>query len=126
MTTMEETGVATQVFRVYIKATPQAIWDAITQPEWTQRYGAGGAVEVDLRPGGAYRAFTTEAMRAHGEKLGFDIPDVVIDGEVIEADEPRRLVQTWRMLADPATAAEAFTRLTWEIAGGDDGVSRLT
>ena len=42
MTTMTETNVATQVYRVYIKATPEAIWDAITKPEWTQRYGYGG------------------------------------------------------------------------------------
>ena len=40
-----------QVYRVYIKATPEAIWDAITKPEWTDRYGYGGRVEVDLRPG---------------------------------------------------------------------------
>ena len=126
MTTMEETGVAAQVYRVYIKASPQAIWDAITKPEWTERYGAGGSVEYDLRPGGVYRAFPSEAMRAHGAKIGYEIPDVVIDGEVIEVDPPRRLVQTWRMLADPAMAGETFTRLTWEIEGGDDGVSRLT
>jgi len=42
----------TQVYRVYIKATPQAIWDAITQPEWTERYGYGGRGEWELRPGG--------------------------------------------------------------------------
>ena len=46
--------------------------------------------------------------------------------EVIEADPPRRLVQTWRMLMDPTTAAEGFTRLTYEIAEGQGGVSKLT
>jgi uncharacterized protein YndB with AHSA1/START domain len=40
---------------VYIRATPEAIWDAITKPEWTGRYGYGGRAEYDLRPGGAYR-----------------------------------------------------------------------
>ena len=40
MTTLEEaTLTTTQVYRVYIKATPEAIWDAITKPEWTERYG---------------------------------------------------------------------------------------
>ena len=34
-----DTMTATQVYRVYIKATPERIWDAITKPEWTQRYG---------------------------------------------------------------------------------------
>ena len=42
-----------QVHRVYIKATPEAIWDAITKPEWTERYGYAARVEYDLRPGGA-------------------------------------------------------------------------
>ena len=43
------TNVATtQVYRVWIKATPQAIWDAITKPEWTERYGYGGIAEFDL------------------------------------------------------------------------------
>jgi uncharacterized protein YndB with AHSA1/START domain len=51
---------------------------------------------------------------------------VIIDGEVIEADPPRRLVQTWRALFDPETAAEGFRRLTWEIEDGGPGISRLT
>jgi uncharacterized protein YndB with AHSA1/START domain len=120
MTTMTETNVTTQVYRVYIKATPQAIWDAITKPEWTERFGYGGRVEYQLRPGGAYRAFTSEEMRAHGA------PELAIDGEVIEADPPRKLVQTWRMLMDAGMAAEGFTRLTYEIAERDGGLSRLT
>jgi len=51
---------------------------------------------------------------------------VVIDGEIVEAEPPNRLVQTWRMLMDPDTAAEGFTRLTYEIAEGKGGVSKLT
>ena len=58
--------------------------------------------------------------------MGFSTPDVMVDGEVIEADPPRRLVQTWRMLMDQETAAEGFTRLTYEIEEGKGGVSRLT
>ena len=42
-----------QRYRVYIKATPQAVWDALTRPEWTVRYGYAPLVEYDLRPGGA-------------------------------------------------------------------------
>jgi uncharacterized protein YndB with AHSA1/START domain len=117
---LTETTVTTQVYRVYIRATPEAIWDAITRPEWTEKYGYGGAVEYDLRPGGAYRALTSEAMRAHGA------PDVAVDGEVIEADPPRRLVQTWRMVMDPEMAAEGFTRLTHEIEPIEGGVTKLT
>jgi uncharacterized protein YndB with AHSA1/START domain len=120
MTTMTETNVTTQVYRVYIKATPQAVWDAITRPEWTERFGYGGRSEYELRPGGTYRGWTSPEMRAHGA------PDLAVDGEVIEADPPCKLVQTFRLLMDADIAAEGFTRLTYEIAERDGGLSRLT
>ena len=82
-----------------------------------RRYGYGGSVEYDLRPGGAYRAHASEEILAAGA------PEVVVDGEVIEADPPRKLVQTWRMLMDPDMAAEGFTRLTYEIEPADGGVT---
>ncbi len=127
MTTETEARTTTQVYRVYIKATPQAIWDAITTPEWSERYGYGGRVEYDLRPGGAYRAYASDDMKkARAEMGGGPTPDVIVDGEVVESDPPRRLVQTWRMLMDPETEAEGFTRLTYEIAETNAGVSRLT
>ena len=127
MTTQAPPTVTTQVYRVYIKATPQAIWEAITSPEWSQRYGYGGFVEFDgFTPGSAYRARPSEEMRQAGAAMGFPVPDVVIDGEVIDADPPWRLVQSFRMLMDPDTASEGFTRLTYEIVEGKGGVSRLT
>jgi uncharacterized protein YndB with AHSA1/START domain len=126
MTTRTEPGTTTQVYRIYIKATPQAVWDAITRPEWTEKYLYEARVDYDLRPGGAYRAYPSDAMRLHGEEMGYPIPDVVADGEVIEADPPRKLVQTWRMLMDPGMAAEGFTRLTWEIEETQGGISKLT
>lgn len=52
-----------QKYRVYIQATPAAIWEAITRPEWTQRYGYAPLVDYDLRTGGAFRAFANEGMR---------------------------------------------------------------
>ncbi len=126
MSTTTETALTTQVYRVYIKATPQAIWDAITKPEWTERYGYGGRSEYDLRPGGSYQAFASEAMKKAGAEMGFPTPDVIVDGEVVEADPPRKLVQTWRMLMDPDMASEGFTRLTYEISETKGGVSKLT
>jgi uncharacterized protein YndB with AHSA1/START domain len=120
MTSMIETAVTTQVYRVYIKATPEAIWDAITKPEWTEKYGYKGRAEYELRPGGAYRAFATEAMVSMGA------PEVVVDGEVVEADPPRKLVQTWRAMWDPELVAEGFTRVTWEIEEEDGGFAALT
>jgi len=120
MTTMTEATVTTQIYQVYIRATPQAIWDAITAPEWTQRYGYRSPAEYDLRPGGAYRGLATEEMKAYGG------PDVVVDGEVLEVDPLHRLVQTWRALWDPELVAEGFRRLTWEIEEGEGGVTKLT
>jgi uncharacterized protein YndB with AHSA1/START domain len=120
METTAETKVTTQVYRVYIKAPAQAIWDAITKPEWTERYGYGGRGEYDLRPGGTFRALTSEVMRSAGA------PDVAVDGEVIESNPPRKLVLTWRMVMDPTMAAEGFTRLTYEIEEGKTGVTKLT
>jgi uncharacterized protein YndB with AHSA1/START domain len=116
---MTETMVTTQVHRVFINATPEQIWDAITRPEWTEKYGYKTREEYDLRPGGTYKAFANQGMKDYGS------PDIVVEGEVIEADPPRKLVQTWRMLFEPDMSAEPMTRLTWEI-DEDMGVSRLT
>ena len=121
MTTTAHTTKTVQMYRVYIKATPQAIWDAITKPEWTTKYGYAPLVEYDLRAGGKFRTYPNEGM-----KQVPGIPDVIIDGEVIEATPPRKLVQTWRMLMDPGQAAEGFTRLTYEIEAARGGVTRLT
>ena len=81
-----ETSTTTQVYRIFIRATPQAIWDAITKPEWTQRFGYGLRDEYDLRPGGKYRGMANEGMAAMG------MTGVIVDGEVIESDPPRKLV----------------------------------
>ena len=115
-----QAGTTTQVYRIFIRATPQAIWDAITKPEWTQRFGYGLIDQYDLRPGGKYRGLPNDGMKAMG------MTDVVVDGEVIESDPPHKLVVTWRMAIDPSLNAEGFTRLTYEIVEGKGGVSRLS
>ena len=79
MTTVNTTAGTTQVYRVHIRATPQAVWDAITKPEWTARYGYGGLGEYDLRPGGKYRAMASEEMKGAGQEMGFPTPDVVVE-----------------------------------------------
>jgi len=63
MTTTMRGGATAQVYRIYIKATPEAIWDALTKSEWTERYGYTGIVEFDLRPGGAYVVHPTTQFR---------------------------------------------------------------
>ncbi len=105
-----------QINRIYIRATAQAIWDAITQPEWTEKYGYGGRAEFDLRPGGAFRIIASAEMQQAG------MPEVVVDGQVVEVDPPHRLVQTWRAGWD----AEPATTLTYTIAERADGVCALT
>jgi uncharacterized protein YndB with AHSA1/START domain len=116
----EKARVTTQVHQVYIKATPDMIWEAITSPEWTARYGYRTRAEFDLRPGGAHRHRSTEQMIAMG------LPETCIDGEVVEAIRPRRLVHTWRFLFSPADKAEGYTRVTWEIVPTSAGFCRLT
>lgn len=117
---MTDKSATTQVYRIVIKATPQAIWDAITKPEWTERYAYGGRVDYDLKAGGKYSHKASADMKAAG------LPDVIIVGEVIESDPPRKLVQTWHPLFDAATTAETPTRLTYEIKEHQGGVCTLT
>jgi uncharacterized protein YndB with AHSA1/START domain len=112
MTTMIETKTV-QVYQVFIKATPEAIWDAITKPEFTQQYFYGSRADFDLRPGGAYRGY------GEGDA-------VLVEGEVVEAEPPRKLVHTWRALYDPETANEEPSRVTWEIDAQEGGFSLLT
>ncbi|GAA0797693.1 SRPBCC domain-containing protein [Spirilliplanes yamanashiensis] len=122
------TDVTTQVYRVYINAPAQKIWDTITTPEWNRRYGYGAPQFYELKPGGAYRATASDAMNDYHRAHGLPELDTIGDGEILECDPPRRLVQTWRMLMDPTTAAEPFTTLTYEIAEvpAQPGVHRLT
>ena len=50
------TAVTTQVYRVYIKAAPQKVWDAITTPEWNARYGYGAPSFYEQEKGGRYHS----------------------------------------------------------------------
>ncbi|WP_020579235.1 SRPBCC domain-containing protein [Actinopolymorpha alba] len=113
---MTENITTHQVYRVYIKATPEAIWEAITTPEWSKKYGYQAPVSYDLRPGGAFQCEASEAMKEHGA------PDNILDGEVVEVDPPRKLVQTWRAV----WTGEGFTRLTYELEEEPGGITKLT
>ena len=125
--TVATTGaVTTQVHRIYIRATAQAIWNAITDPSWTAKYGYGGHAHYELRPGGALAINPDEPMLAGAAAMGFELPEVIIDGEVLEVDEPIHLKTTWRMLMDPGTAAEGFSTVSYDIKEYDGGVCSLT
>jgi uncharacterized protein YndB with AHSA1/START domain len=116
----------TLVHRVYIKATADAIWTAITDPEWTVRYGYGGVSDYDLRAGGAFRATPTDEFRAEVLAAGYPCPDVIADGEVVEVDPPHLLVQSWRLTMDPGIMDEGARTLTYEIKPLDEGCCSLT
>lgn len=121
MATAIEPVTATQTYRIYLRATPEQIWTALTTSEWTERYGYRGRVAYELRAGGSYRAYATPEMCAVGA------PEVVVEGDVIEADEPRRLVQTWHALFGPEITAEPATRVTIDLEPeADESLTKLT
>ena len=100
----------TQVYQVFIKASPEAIWQALTTSEATTRYFHGGTVD-----------FSDGRRRSLG-------PDGSVwnDEPVYEWDPPRRLVHGWRSLYDPEMAAEAESRVTVELEPQDGGYTKLT
>jgi uncharacterized protein YndB with AHSA1/START domain len=110
----------THVHQIYIRASAQAIWDAITDPAWNGRYGYQAVTEYDLKPGGKYRVKASDQMRSYG------LPEVIIDGEVLEVKPLSKLVQTYRWLFNDQHKAEGFTRLTFEITQSHTGFCLLT
>ena len=109
-----------QVHRVYIKATPERIWEAITKPEWTEKYGYTGLVDYDLKPGGKHRTRPTQGFIDAG------FTGDLVDGEVLEVDPPRKLVVTWKLLMSPEVADEPYTTLTYDIEETKTAGTRLT
>lgn len=95
-------GRAMAVFEIFIKTTPERLWEAITDPELRSRYSFGVRVESDWEPGSAYSS---------------GVPGVVeiAAGENLEVDPPRRLVQTFQALWSEGVKGEGTSRVTWEI-----------
>lgn len=110
----------TNTYRIWIKATPETIWQALTDPEQLARYGYGGRFELEPQPGGTYRVGATDQMLEGGA------PELMVEGEILEAETPRRLVQTWHALFDADLTAEPPTRLTYELEPGKGGATNLT
>ena len=92
-----------KVFEIYIKTTPERLWEAITDPELRSRYTFGVGVESDWTPGSPYKA----AHRGAGVTIS--------EGENLEVDPPRRLVQSFNALWSDDVRAEGTSRVTWEI-----------
>ena len=106
MTTM--TAQTTQVYSVFILATPEQIWDAITKSEFTQQYFYGA--RIDVRDDRRFSA----------------IGELEWDDEVLESDPPRKLVHGWVSGYDSDMAAEEPSRVTWEIEPQEGGITKLT
>jgi uncharacterized protein YndB with AHSA1/START domain len=112
-------------YTVFVKGSPEAIWQAITDPAQGARYGYGGRFEAELQAGGSWRTHATDEMRRHG------MPDVVVSGDVVEVDVPNRFVQTWKAHFSPELEAEPAGRVTWETSPAHplmfpSGVTQLT
>ena len=104
------TASTTQVYQLFIRATPEQVWDAITKPEFMTRYFHASRIEM---AGGRRRAYGPS-----GELWG--------DSVILEETPPRRLVHEWQGLYDAELAAEEPSRVTWEIEPQEGGVTKLT
>ena len=113
MTVVPE-NLTTQVYRVFIKASAQQVWDAITQPEFIARFFHGGHVESDLVAGGHWRTYAPDRSLLWN------------DGRVLEVDPPRRLVHTWQSAYDPEMATEPSSRVSGDIEERPEGWCMLT
>ncbi len=105
-------GKPSHVFQLFIRTTPERLWEAITSSDFTRRYYFSSTVESSWRPSSPY-------MYAMGGERA-------IVGEVLEADPPRRLVMTFDARWDEEVATEPPSRLTWEIEPAGEGVCKLT
>jgi uncharacterized protein YndB with AHSA1/START domain len=91
-----------KIYEIYIRTTPERLWEAITDPEIRARYQFGGRVESDWTPG------SRQVLSHPGAGL-------LGEGENLEVDPPRRLVHTLTALWSDEVRAEGATRVTWEI-----------
>jgi uncharacterized protein YndB with AHSA1/START domain/DNA-binding transcriptional ArsR family regulator len=92
-----------KVFEIYIKTTPQRLWDAIVTPEQREKYNFGASFRCELKPGAKFTMSAGNGSVVLGE------------GEIVEATPPRRLVQTMVALWSDEVKREGVSRITWEI-----------
>jgi uncharacterized protein YndB with AHSA1/START domain len=102
-----------KVFEIYIKTTPERLWKAITDPEMRRKYTFGVIVTSDWTPG------------SHYQGTGGGKP--ILEGENLEVNPPRRLVQSYRALWGEDVKSEGTSRVTWEIEPvGDSCLLKVT
>jgi len=102
-----------KVFEIYIRTTPERLWEAITDPAIRAKYHFGAGVESDWTPGSHY---TLGHPSAEGP---------LAEGENLVVEPPHRLVQTMQVLWSDEAEREGTSRVTWEIEPVGDSC-RLT
>ncbi len=90
-------------YSVFIRATPEQVWEALTTSSFTTQYYFGSAVESDWRVGSDYRMTDPTGT------------SVTFDGKVLEADRPRRLVQSVNVKFDPAFRGHGELSISWDV-----------
>ena len=97
------------VYVIYIRTTPEKLWEALTRPEFTRQYWCATHQECAWKPGAAWKMM---------------IPDgrVADAGEVVEIDPPRKLMLKWRNEFLPELRAEGYSRMTYELEPRGDAV----
>jgi uncharacterized protein YndB with AHSA1/START domain len=90
-----------KVFEIYIKTTPERLWQAITDADMRRKYNFGAVITSDWTQGSRYE--------------GFGGTTRILEGENLEVDPPRRLVQSFRALWGEDVKREGTSRVTWEI-----------
>ncbi len=105
------------VFQVYVAATPEQVWTAVTDSAWTSRWLFGTAFVEPPGPGRPYRTVTRDGRDAVEGTVEEMVPPV--DGA------PGRLVQTWHVLYDTAMREEPPGRVEWTIEAAGDGLTRV-
>jgi uncharacterized protein YndB with AHSA1/START domain len=109
----EEDRTMEKVFEIYIKTTPERLWEAITDSDMREKYNFGVGVRSDWTPGSSYKGVHPRA----------DGP--LVEGENLEVDPPRRLVQSFTALWSDDAKAQGASRVTWDIEQVEDSC-RLT
>jgi uncharacterized protein YndB with AHSA1/START domain len=97
------------VYVIYIRTSPERLWQALTDPELTRRYWCETHQESDWKPGAAWRLMIPDGRVGDG-------------GEILEIEPPKRLVIAWRNEFKPELRAEGFSRLTYELEPQGDSV----
>ena len=97
------------VYVTYIRTTPEKLWQALIDPEFTRRYWAETCQESEWKPGASWRILAPDGRVADA-------------GEVVEFTPPRRLVVTWQNQLFPELREEGHSRLTYDLEEKGDSV----